>query len=882
MLILVLSINAYGQINNDSTFISSNATIEKIHLHLDKPYYAAGETIWIKGYVVDELNRPSLISQVLYINLINDSGKLVSQLTLPLNSGTAYGDIPLMDTITQGTYWLQAYTKNIQNHLKETTYERIIAIGNPLSDLFHTSFNYTFSTTSQNLTKVSAELKCSNSANPAISGVMIKYKVTSGKDLIIEGNVVTNNDGTSDINFLTDIKTKELLILHAELFFQGKKYYRSFNIIQKDIKDFHLQFFPEGGFLLDSIRSKVAFKAINTDGLGTDITGYVVDEQGLKVAELKSEKFGIGSFLFTPYRDNYIAVVNSVKGEQRFNLPEAKSHGMILSLFREDETNLYLRVMASNQSYIAHNKQIFTISAGNRSEIFQTVKFKVNSNVVNLAFPKKDLPNGITQLTLLNQEGIPISERLVFLINPKRSIRVNLEMNKNEFKLWDKVKINLSTLRNNKPIAANLSLSVINESIMPIDEKDEHSILSNLLLTSDLKGYIEHPNYYFLDSSSYRKRQLDNLILSQGWRKISVKPLDKSHPQDSITIDKGLTIGGTVTLKNKILENAKVTLFSPEKGIYLDTLTNNKGKFIFDRLVFQGDLKFLIQATTASGKTNAQIHLDNDDIQPSRVSSYPNLEDHEEELTKYLKINEKEISQKIDQIKRLRTIMLDEVIVRSDPKDRISSKLGVAPADYTFNADQLEGGNLGAALGNKVPGMSVNYAGTGGFSAAYMLRNQLLSGSSPMRLFIDGADMGVDLGQVDMNTVYKVEVIKGGSAIYGNAGFNGVIIVTTKMAAGVIDPPTVYSDNNLSILKKGYSIVREFYSPEYETVRIQSELKDERSTLFWRPNLLTSINDKLSLEFFTSDRPGVYRILIEGLDQDGNLIRHVDIFNIKD
>src|SRR5471030_1701425 len=84
---------------------------EKVYLHMDKPYYGAGDTIWFKGYVVvGQQHHLTAISYVLNVDLINQDNSIVKSLRLPMVAGVAYGDFILPDTTNEGSYRIRAYT----------------------------------------------------------------------------------------------------------------------------------------------------------------------------------------------------------------------------------------------------------------------------------------------------------------------------------------------------------------------------------------------------------------------------------------------------------------------------------------------------------------------------------------------------------------------------------------------------------------------------------------------------------------------------------------------------------------------------------------------------------------------------------------------------
>ena len=103
------------------------------------------------------------------------------------------------------------------------------------------------------------------------------------------------------------------------------------------------------------------------------------------------------------------------------------------------------------------------------------------------------------------------------------------------YKTREKVEIELDAKdQKGKAVAGSFSVAVIDESKVPIDETLESTIFSNILLTSDLKGYIEKPNYYFATESEAVDKALDNLMLTQGYRRFTWKEVLSGKPGEPI------------------------------------------------------------------------------------------------------------------------------------------------------------------------------------------------------------------------------------------------------------------------------------------------------------------------------------------------------------
>ena len=119
---------------------------EKVHLHLDKPYYAIGDDIWFKAYVLDTRNsRPSLVSGILYVELINENDSVKKQLKLPLMSGITWGDFKLTDSLNEGNYRIRAYTQLMRNAGPDFFFDKTIKIGNSWANKVFTKASYTYS-----------------------------------------------------------------------------------------------------------------------------------------------------------------------------------------------------------------------------------------------------------------------------------------------------------------------------------------------------------------------------------------------------------------------------------------------------------------------------------------------------------------------------------------------------------------------------------------------------------------------------------------------------------------------------------------------------------------------------------------------------------------
>lgn len=875
--ILIFNCFAYSQTKHPSAFLDYSDSviyahpIEKVHLHLDKPYYSAGQTIWLKAYVVDGRNKPSMLSKILYIDLIDESNRLYKSLKLPLAAGLASGDFFLSDTLEEGNYRLRAYTLWTRNFGKEDFYNRVVQIGNLLRTDVSAHVSYTYRQNG-NFDEAEATISYATVDGAPLQNLKINYDIKFNNGSVQSSNATTGVDGKVKIMIVGKDTTSKSGIIRTSFLRNGQMVNKNFAFKSLTSK-INIHFFPEGGYLVDSIRSKVAFKAIGANGLGIPISGFVVNEQNTKVAEFKSEHAGLGSFMLSPFNNQtYTAVINLPEGEMRVALPKALPQGYVLSIIGEDTESLLIRITANKVNL--SNKAVSLVVQTNVGQ--QLFHYLITKRFIDVSFQKSDLPTGITLFTLLDENHLPVAERLRFIQNRDELI-IDFQKKEKDPKEPDKVSLEIvATDKNQLPITGSFSISVTDLSRVPVNDEDENSILSDLLLSSELKGYIEKPNYYFINPNPDKDRQLDNVMLTHGWRRFSWKNVYYGFkgPKIIFPIEKDLQISGSVFLRGKPVVGGRVTALSPTTGFYMDTITNTQGQFNFNNLVFSDSTKFIIQARQTKDRMNTTIKLDS--TPDEKIGSYEFTGEINEnvntQMANFLNVSKKEVEELIALGLVSRSHLLKEVVVTSTRKDNVinSSRLSKNAADFSFRGEELEGENLGNALRGKVPGLIVDLSG----NTAIMQRNLSSANVPLMQLFVDGVNWGSVLTDINVSEIATVEILKGGAsaALYGDKGAGGVIIVTTKVFGD--QRPVNYESTSglISFISKGYSITKEFFNPENSTGYPKTG-GNLRTTLYWNPDVFIDNGKVGTINFFNTANPGTYRIVIEGLDHKGQLGR---------
>ncbi len=620
----------------------------------------------------------------------------------------------------------------------------------------------------------------------------------------------------------------------------------------KQADEADLQFMPEGGDLVAGIACTVGFKAVNPFGRGVDVSGSVVDDKGQAVAEFKSFYKGIGRFVLTPEKGKrYTAVVRSGDRDMRFPLPEVLETGLVMHIENHGgEVLVSLQRQAPETADKTANEVIVVAQLGGRIYFREIVTLEQGS--ARLRIEKRFFPSGILQVTAFSGRGVPLAERLVF---NNRFDAMHIGMSASDTSIDNQRRIMLrvrATDASNNPLVANLSLSVAREkSDMPPTNND--NIVSHLLLTSDLKGYVEDPWNYFSERTAFMEQALDNLMLTQGWRRFDwSKILQDEYPVVKYHEERGIAVYGQIQ-RNFFaipLKDCKVQLSILNS--FNDVFTqysNEKGYFLFDNMVYFDTISVKIEAWRRNGRRNVVIAVAGEEMMEAAPmkGDYSLITESERDrktyrLEKYAKAQEA-YDREQEELKEQRKNELHGIY--NEPDFVLRSK--DFPAGSHTILDVMKG---------RIPGVNI-------FGDKVIIRgpNSLMGPSTPLYL-IDGVPTyDVEMVKsIPVEQIDRVEVLKGPSAaIYGMRGANGVIAIYTKrgqyMRRGVIEFDML-----------GYSAPKTFYQPRYDAA---SE-PGRNYTLVWVPEIITSDAGTATLVI---DKPGVegdYRFVIEGISYMGH------------
>jgi hypothetical protein len=896
--ITIIPISAFAQRDSiplatiiaKTTKFTNDRPAEKVYLHFDKPYYAIGDTIWLKAYVTIDLHQPSPLSKIVYVDLSDNQNTMINELRMQVVNGVASGFLPLPPQyIRRGNYHVRAYTKWMRNSDQSYFFNKTIPIGSPDENQVIPHITYKNSITDK-VSKIGAVVSFKDQNGKPYNGRKITWQATNDDGTIIKGKGETDLNGQLNISF-SSTKPNELTsaLITTQVTIEERKIITNTFPIETITPVIDVQFFPEGGALINGIRSRVAIKALKPDGYGIDAKGTITDNAGTVVANFASQHLGMGVFAIVPESNKtYKANLTFADGSQgSYDLPTAREESINLSLNNSDPENLSIKIVANDPFFQKNQNKSFYVIAQSGGVICYAAQTVLKSSAYAADIPKSKFPTGIVQVTVFSSKGSPLSERIAF-IQHNDQLNLSLKSDKSTYSRRQKVRMLVAAKNAALPAEGTFSVSVVNESTVPFDENAETTILSHLLLTSDLKGYVESPNYYFIHPDDKTNADLDVLMLTQGYRRFSYKNIiaDKTPPI-SFLPEQGIEITGTLRANTGLpIAKGSIRLSIPDKNFSTQATTDMSGNFRFSNIILADSSKVTLNARDNPNGTNMVITVDGVVSPPS--TQYINLDGAIANIDSALRPYLQNRKQQFNTPRALNEVVIKEkAIVKKPSHTDYSTLSGLSmEADHTIPGSRFKDCPvmtdclMTAAIGLTFENNNF-----------YLTRDYNQGTKTPVAIYIDGMSLDFTaLANLNPNMVESVEIFNsdGVSSINRTTGTKGVIEVNTKK---IPKGDKISKDQLMDMLPKtyvvdfvpgGYNVTREFYAPKYNSpAAINSTTSDLRSTIFWSPNIITDKTGNASFEFFNADGTGTYKAIIEGIDKDGNIGRYVYHYKVQ-
>lgn len=650
-----------------------------------------------------------------------------------------------------------------------------------------------------------------------------------------------------------------------------------------------LQFFPEGGDIIEGTVNTIAFKANYSNGLPFFPDGVVKkQETGEVVMPLTVSHDGMGRFNldFQPGDKYYVEWADNNGTKQQTWLPNAKPKGVSLKLTVQKDKLFFNLVNRTGDDSL----HVFMY-------MYQKVFYKTNLSVsasepFTGMVPINTLPSGTMQLTVFDANWQPVGERVAFINN--NNFTIDAAVNAKEINTQKRGK-NLVEILVTDTIPINMSLS-ISDADMNSDVAGS-TIVSDFLLKGDLKGYVHNPAYYFTNNNDQAIRSnLDLVMLTHGWRRYNWNDIKvQKMPSVTFAADDYLGVYGQVGKEalSKLEKDEPVNLIIKtvdSTNTFYSILPDISGYLKRTGLIFYDSAKVYF-TFNKSKLLNKQMAFSNSNFlhaQPATISNFKNylipdtagtFYQQNTSIFKYYTANNG--IKPFNAEKTLQAVVLKTGVGRNwqnDPLVKLDERYasGLFSGGATaFSVDVLHDEKAWTKIDifnyirGTMPGLII-----GPFNLAS--GRSLEYGGKPVLVYIDEQEMSsADIDRLWIEDIAYIKLIPrfiGRGADPGGGSMNPALCIYTKKGDDAIDRRPKETDLNM-VKVAGYSPIKEFYSPDYSQSNTNSGT-DARTTLLWLPYILTDANNrKVPVTFYNNDFTKKMRIVLEGINEEGKMIR---------
>ncbi|MBW4891901.1 hypothetical protein KXQ82_19410 [Mucilaginibacter sp. HMF5004] len=671
-----------------------------------------------------------------------------------------------------------------------------------------------------------------------------------------------------------------------------------------------LRFYPESGSLVEGVSAIIAVKAEDRMGKGIPASGAVLNTAGDTVAHFRCDMLGTGLFAILPVQgQQYHAVATSnIKKEFTADLPRPLIKGFAL---RVNHTDSALTVIIScNDAQLADARgKTLTLSGKHDGKTYFSKSLQITENQILIKISNEIFPEGITAITLTDDQNKPHCERLVYMHH--NAPAVTIKADKAVYTSKEKVTLHINT--NNEK--ANLSMAVVDAGVTPVEDEN---IESYLMLKSELKGNIEHPNRYFDTTNINRGKQLDLLLMTQGWRDFIWRRLADTAIRISYKAEDGIDITGKVKNENSNspLPGLNITMFaSGNKGPkLLAATTDDKGDFAFSNLLYYGEAPVKLSAVNIKGEKKGTFFMDTLSTLPLPNQAAVNLvnapaDSAKGELAAVIKRQSALKTARLNSSKQLKEVKIRSskfVMVKNGTPFTTwgaDQTFDITSKDYQFKTlEWFVLQNVKGALqspsdsitGIVIPGEdTVSYLGAS-LNGTPNILYRSKSVKLPPQFFVNGIDYSTDdavEAEVYRSTYYPLPIDKFKRIVIKHVVGN--LINARNPAAQQImvdryfiyitlkeDAMAGYNPGTLRPIINGYYNSRTFYKPLYDSIKDLNK-PDLRTTIHWEPNINTDEKGNATISFYNADPKTTVRVIVQGVKTSGGPIVGSTIYDVK-
>ncbi len=844
---------------------------EKIHLFTDRGNYLAGDTIWLRAWVVDAgTHAPVNASRFLYVDLLAPNDSVMHRVKLHSgDDGVFQGYFPLQLELPEGRYQLLAYTMFMQSVGTDYFYRQNVEVQS-LSSLRQRIVS--------RCVRHGSEVDVVLRYEDAQTGELLPFKQVSYFDDIKQRWSEHHGDSHGkEVSFT--LKGKEAALAAIVVQFDN---YSKF-VALPPLQEAKVDFYPEGGYLVPGVENVMTFKMHGAAALRG---GVLVGPDGRDVGPLTVEHDGMGLVRFVPEAGaTYTA---------RWTDEFAQPVDFAVPVPRADATVVQVRGAGSGRVQV----QAVGARADSALLVVQQRGRLLAAAVGALQLDERDLEPGVVQAMAFDGRWHCMSERLFFARGEMASPEVATQRPAYASRERVEVSVDLGRLAAG---ATNFAVSVTDDKAAT---RSEGNIYANLLLQSDLRGRINKPDYYFASADSVpvavRQRHLDMLLLTQGWRRYDVQRVMQGRlAAPKFPIEQSQVVAGRVLSewRKKPVVGADVSLIAPRIAYSNKTVTDSLGEFTIAMPLLPDSVECLVMAENVKGQKQMNLELDPESF-PQLYYAHVAADGENNAMVNA----REEQSWRLERSGDWRHIVLSELLVTA-PHRRLSESARDA---FTLNAQNIVNRGINSVEGftYALPGIMVyngNLYTPGGqdrdrvsivvdgepvradYSSEMDFLDEILHYMSPIErekqsriYYPSGASFSKSYQVSEITIAESMISFKDLDYVHftrGPRGHGGVLVIEHKKGfKGKNGEPNRY----LKIAHPvGAQQPAEYYTPVYENGDDCGNAPgtDLRTVLYWNPCVAVDSGGRSTFDFYTNDASTTYTITLEGITSSGTPFR---------
>ncbi|MBO6632705.1 MAG: hypothetical protein JJ936_14340, partial [Psychroserpens sp.] len=572
-----------------------------------------------------------------------------------------------------------------------------------------------------------------------------------------------------------------------------------------------------------------------------------------------------------------------------------QANGYVMMVEERDQ-NLIIGISSKSNP----SGTISLVGACRGYDYFQQQAQLINGQYI-FVIPKYTFPEGVIMLTLIDEMNRPTAERLYFNERLETRIDLDLALDKTNYNKRDAITLSIEAQTQSKrPLLSNVSVLTIDSNLNGENYDNRTTILSHLLLSSDLRGTIETPGAYFRIDEPLT---IDYLMLTQGWRNYKY---DEDSRKLNFIKENGLRVSGIVNTKNKKDKDRNIDLMlmtlDKERSIYT-TAVNVPGNFSIDLEDIYGDYREIALQSAENTKRDKKDLI----IAVNKKRAFPPKFEYKNQSLVIDSLTQRVIHQNRDQklendtyqFNTYGTTVLDEVVLTgynmTPKRQEVFDRYG--PPDIVIKQEEMKekeknwNWGLMSVLYDFFPDkVRVEPDAQGNLIARVI-------GESTLYI-VDGIPVRPDFYNqlqymsVDEVTSFEIlETSKNYARLYIQVNgpgpyipnFGGIISIYTRRGIGLQGALSSTEDAFDRHKIKVFSKDKEFYVPEYDVTSFYEDSKpDTRLPIFWKSQVKTDVNGKAQITYYHSDDTGPFQIIVEGISESGQIGYQTITYSVKE